>query len=102
MQKIFFALQSCVIALTLVIATVSCQKQAEIVNTQIQTNKALTKISGLTDLGGLDIPVGGGIPTNFSDGRYSPGEWILVRGNNLGATSVDINGISVSAAPTTY
>lgn len=99
MQKVFSIFKLGVIFFILIMAAVSCKKpavkQAAIVNTQISINKAVPKISGLTDLGGLDIPLGGGIPTNFSDGRYSPGEWILVRGNNLGATSVDIDGISV-------
>lgn len=97
-KPLFSAFKSCLVFFLLMMVSVSCQqavKSTAIVNTQIPINKAAPKISGLTDLGGLDIPLGGGIPTNFSDGRYSPSEWILVRGNNLGATSVDIDGVSV-------
>jgi hypothetical protein len=70
--------------------------EASVVTVQVPVNQKSPKITGLTDLGGLDIPLGGGIPTQFSDERFSPGEWVLVRGTNLGATSIDIDGVAVN------
>jgi hypothetical protein len=88
--------------LFILVLITSCQNsatkknlKASVVRGQMPTNQKAPKITGLTDLGGLDISLGGGIPTQFSDERFSPGEWVLVRGMNLGATAIDIDGITI-------
>lgn len=59
------------------------------------SNSGKPKISGLVDLGGLDIVVGDRLPESRSDKRFSPGEWVLLQGSNLGVTKVDIDGAAV-------
>jgi hypothetical protein len=78
----------------------SCQQQTTksptVVSTQIPTNTKAPKIVAIKDLGGLDITHGNTIPSYFSDNRFSPGEWIMLQGSNLGAAKIDIDGIAVT------
>lgn len=62
------------------------------ITTEIPLNNGQPKILSLTDLGGLPLTVGGDIPTVFSDGRYSPGEWVMLNGKNLGVSELSVNG----------
>ncbi len=90
----------CLFSLVALASLSSCQKQATKVsakvNTQMPINLKSPKITGMIDLGGIDIPVGGGIPRQLSDGRFSPGEWVVLQGENLGAVAIDIDGIAVN------
>lgn len=72
------------------------QKAASVVTDIVPSNSGKPKISGLVDLGGLDITLGDTLPQLKSDKRFSPGEWVLLQGNNLGATEIDIDGKKVS------
>jgi hypothetical protein len=90
-----------VLPFCLVLILSSCQEQstklpAKVVM-QVPINLEPPKITEMIDLGGLDIPLDGGIPTQFTDGRFSPGEWVILHGANLGAVSIDIDGIAVKA-----
>jgi hypothetical protein len=62
----------------------------------INTGKPVIK--KIIDLGGLDIPFAAEqLPKHFSDKRFSPGEWILIEGENLGAREFTIDGKVVHA-----
>lgn len=52
-------------------------------------------ILGLQDAGSLPLQVGGALSKSVSDGRYSPGEWLLVMGKNLGVKTLQIDGKTV-------
>ena len=73
----------------------ACQPPAKkappVVTDQQPTNAGKPMISSLVDLGGFDIPLGGGVPGHFSDQRYSPGEWVLIQGKNLGVNGITID-----------
>lgn len=58
----------------------------------VPVNTGKPVIKGIIDLGGLDIPLHSKtLPKEFSDKRFSPGEWILIEGKNLGATQIEID-----------
>ncbi|MDO3381129.1 hypothetical protein [Gilvimarinus algae] len=82
-----------------VVATISaCQTQKKepvVVSAIVPTNSDKPSILQLVDLGGLDIQNGGGVPVHFHDSEFSPGEWVLVRGKNLGVSSVSVDGLRV-------
>ena len=72
------------------------QKEPEKVTLSVPLNTAPPKINGLVDLGALDIQLGSTqLPLDMSDTRISPGEWLMVRGTNLGAKSIKIDGKEV-------
>ena len=48
-----------------------------------ETVKAPPKISALTDLGGLPVLSSGALNDALSDGRFTPGEWVVVGGEHL-------------------
>lgn len=48
-------------------------------------------ISGLTDLGSLPQNLGNTPSTAFADGRFSPGEWVMLKGKNLAVNSLHID-----------
>lgn len=73
----------------------SVKKEPPKVNQLLPINTSPPQITQLVDLGGLDIPLGGTIPVHHSDQRFSPGEWMLIKGKNLGVTEVTIDGITV-------
>jgi len=52
-------------------------------------------ISSIVDFGNMDIKEGDKLHTDFSDKRYSPGEWIMLKGKNLGVTQIKIDDIEV-------
>ncbi|WP_370981321.1 hypothetical protein [Agaribacterium sp. ZY112] len=43
----------------------------------------------------MPLVEGGDIPSIYSDKRISPGEWLLLKGENLGVTKLTMDGISV-------
>lgn len=58
----------------------------------VPVNMGKPVIKGIIDLGGLDIPINSKtIPKEFTDKRFSPGEWILIEGKNVGATEIEID-----------
>ena len=61
----------------------SCAQKGPI---RIHKPKSVTrppKIETITDLGGLPVVSQGRINTTYSDGRFTPGEWVLISGKNL-------------------
>lgn len=73
----------------------TAKKSPPKVSTQMPTNSGKPQINDLLDLGGMDIPLGGEITLAHKDTRFSPGEWVLIRGKNLGTNRLDIDGIDV-------
>ncbi|GLS25724.1 hypothetical protein GCM10007877_14380 [Marinibactrum halimedae] len=58
--------------------------------TPINTGKPL--IRSLMDLGSFDLPLGNGVPKHFTDKRFTPGEWVMIKGKNLGVQQITIDG----------
>jgi len=55
-------------------------------------NTGKPAIKKIIDLGGLDIPLASEhLPKHFSDQRFSPGEWVLIQGENLSARELFID-----------
>ncbi|PCK07450.1 MAG: hypothetical protein COA42_14210 [Alteromonadaceae bacterium] len=75
--------------------TQSVKEPPPVVSGVIPVNNGAPSISGLKDLGGLDIGLGEVLPKLMSDERFSPGEWLLVQGKNLGVSSLSIDGVTV-------
>lgn len=60
-------------------------------------NTGKPAIKKIIDLGGLDIPLASEhLPKHFSDQRFSPGEWVLIQGENLSARELFIDNKRVS------
>ncbi len=84
------------LAVTLIVA---CSNGQSVPTATIQAftpkNAGKPAIKGLLDLGGQTLAVGDNLPQNTSDARFSPGEWVLIRGKNLSAKNVFIDGTRV-------
>ena len=75
-------------------ATSPDQKKVLLISEQVPLNESIPKIKKLTDLGYSSLSLGAPLPKKRSDKRFSPGEWVMVKGNNLGAEHVTIDGIA--------
>lgn len=74
----------------------SGKKSAPVASDAITVNTGKPKITGLVDLGLIDIPSGDTLPAPISDKRFYPGEWVLLKGKNLIADKISIDGKPVS------
>ncbi len=81
------------------LACLSCSdsntKSTPLVHQNTPSNAGEPKIKGMTDLGSRDILIGGGIPSHYTDNRFSPGEWVTLQGKNLGVHTLSIDNIPV-------
>lgn len=95
----FSCIASRLIIFTTLFFVCACQQHATkivpTVTNQTPTNSKAPTLKAIVDLGGLDIPLGGDIPHQMSDGRFSPGEWVMLKGKNIGVPFVTIDGIQV-------
>lgn len=84
------------ILLTACKSTPTAPIKNQVTNTPpINTGKPVIK--KIIDLGGLDIPMASEqLPKHFSDQRFSPGEWVLIQGENLGTSEFIIDNQRVS------
>lgn len=72
--------------------------QPPVITSEGTHNTGIPKISGLTDIGVLALAVGDPIPTDRSDSKYTPGEWVIVNGKNISTSEVLLNDVPIQVS----
>jgi hypothetical protein len=74
----------------LLIVFFGCAEKGMVRNQQMEIVREPPKIASMVDLGGMPVLSSGTVNETMSDGRFTPGEWFVVKGRYLSDDSTEV------------